>query len=50
MKKLAIFCMSLMIAMSGAAEEWTLVTDASDLKVGDQIVLACASKGKVASL
>ena len=50
MKKLTIFCMSLMIAMSGAAEEWTLVTDASDLKAGDQIVLACASKGKVASV
>ena len=31
--------MSLMIAMSGAADEWTLVTDASDLHAGDQIVL-----------
>lgn len=48
MKKLIIFCMSLMTAISGAAEEWTLVTDASDLQAGDQIVLGCAAKGKVA--
>lgn len=41
--------MSLMIAMSGAAQEWDLVVDASSLKAGDQVVLACASKGKVAS-
>lgn len=48
MKKLIIFCMSLMIAISGTAEEWELVTDASVLQAGDQVVLACSSKGKVA--
>ena len=34
--------MSLLIAMTGFADEWTLVTDASDLQAGDQIVIAYA--------
>ena len=49
MKKLTILCLSLWIAMAGTAQEWVLVTDASELQAGDQIVFACLSKSKVAS-
>ena len=49
MKKLITLCLTLVMALAGTAEEWTLLTDASDLQAGDQIVLACSSKGKVAT-
>lgn len=49
MKKVFIVCLTLLMALTGTAEEWTLITNASDLKAGDQILFACSSKGKVAS-
>ena len=39
-----------MIAMTVMADEWTLVTDASTLKAGDQIVFGYASDGYTAGL
>ena len=42
MKKTTTLCLSLLIAMTAAAEEWTLVRDASSLQAGDQLVLAYA--------
>ena len=41
MNKFFSCCVSLMIAMTAMADEWTLVTDPADLQAGDQIVLAC---------
>ena len=41
--------MSLLIAMTGFADEWTLVTNPAELQAGDQIVLGCYTKGKTAS-
>lgn len=40
--------MSLLLATTVLADEWTLVTDASSLKVGDQLVIACNSQGVTA--
>ena len=50
MKKflLSIFC-CLMAVFSVQAQVWTKVTDASTLKAGDQVVIACDSKGVAAS-
>ncbi len=48
MNKFITCCLSLMIAMTVMADEWTLVTDASTLKAGDQIVIGCKAKSKVA--
>ena len=44
MKKITTLCLSLLIAIAVTAEDWTLVTDASLLQAGDQIVLAYADK------
>ena len=48
MKKLSIFCLSLLTAMTVVAQEWTLVTDPATLQAGDQIVLACNTEGATA--
>ena len=50
MKKflLSILC-CLMAVFAVQAQVWTKVTDASTLKAGDQVVIACDSKGVVAS-
>ena len=50
MKKflLSIFC-CLMAVFAVQAQVWTKVTDASTLKAGDQVVIACDSKGVVAT-
>jgi len=48
MKKLCIFCLSLLTAMTVVADEWTLVTDPATLQAGDQIVLACNTEGATA--
>lgn len=50
MNKFITCCLSLMIAMTVMADEWTLVTDASTLKAGDQIVFGYASDGYTAGL
>ncbi|MBQ8542503.1 MAG: chitobiase/beta-hexosaminidase C-terminal domain-containing protein [Bacteroidaceae bacterium] len=50
MKKflLSILC-CLMAVFAVQAQVWTKVTDASTLKAGDQVVIACDSKGVVAA-
>ena len=48
MKKIITLGLTLMMALTSTAQDWKEVTDASDLKAGDQIVLGYASKGKVA--
>ena len=49
MKKITTLCMSLLIAMTVSADEWTLVKDASTLRAGDQIVLGYAANGITAA-
>ena len=49
MKKITTLCLSLLIAMAGMADEWTLVTDASDLQAGDQIVIGYVGYNHTAS-
>lgn len=49
MKKITTLCMSLLIAMTVSADEWTLIKDASTLRAGDQIVLGYAAKGITAA-
>ena len=49
MKKIMTLCLSLLIAMTSMAEEWELVTDASTLAVGDELVLGYYSGGFTAS-
>ena len=49
MKKITTLCLSLVIAMTAVAGDWTLVTSAADLQVGDQIVLAYVPNGLTAS-
>ena len=50
MKKFLLSIFALMLAVfSVQAQVWTKVTDASTLQVGDQLVIACSSKGVVAS-
>ena len=48
MNKITSLCLSLLTAMAVMAQDWTIVTDASDLKAGDQIVLACNTEGATA--
>ena len=48
MKKICIFCLSLLTAMTAMAEEWTLVTDPATLQAGDLVVLACNTEGVTA--
>ena len=49
-KFLTVLTMLLMLGIGQAwgADTWTLVTDASTLKAGDELVIVCASEGKVA--
>ena len=50
MKKFLLSIFALMLAVfSVQAQVWTKVTDASTLKAGDQLVIACSGKGVVAS-
>ena len=49
MKKITTLCLSLLIAMAGMADNWTLVTDASDLQAGDQIVIGYVGYNHTAS-
>lgn len=49
MKKITTLCLSLLTAMAVAADEWTLVEDASTLKAGDQIVLGYAENSITAA-
>ena len=50
MKKFLLSIFAVMLAVfSVQAQVWTKVTDASTLQAGDQLVIACSSKGVVAS-
>ena len=50
MKKFLLSIFAVLFAFAGVqAQVWTKVTDASTLKAGDQLVIACSSKGVVAS-
>ena len=50
MKKFLLSIFAMMLAVfSVQAQVWTKVTDASTLQAGDQLVIACSSKGVVAS-
>ena len=49
MKKTLSICLMLIVAMAVMADEFTLVTDASILAAGDQIVLANSDKGLTAT-
>lgn len=49
MKKITTLCLSLIVALAGMADEWTLVTDASVLQAGDQIILAYSADNATAS-
>ncbi len=50
MKKFLLSIFAVMLAVfSVQAQVWTKVTDASTLKAGDQLVIACSDKGVVAS-
>ena len=50
MKKFLLSIFAVLFAFAGVqAQVWTKVTDASTLKAGDQLVIACSSKGTVAS-
>ncbi|MBR3917082.1 MAG: hypothetical protein IKJ49_08090 [Bacteroidaceae bacterium] len=50
MKKFLLSIFAVMLAVfSVQAQVWTKVTDASTLKAGDQLVIACSGKGVVAS-
>jgi hypothetical protein len=42
-------CCALLIAAVASADEWSLVTETSELQAGDQIVLAYSDKSEVAS-
>ena len=48
MKKFSFLCLSLFVALASMADDWTLVTNASDLQAGDVIVLAYTSEGVTA--
>ena len=49
MKKFLLSIFAVLFAFAGVqAQTWTKVTDASTLKAGDQLVIACESKGVVA--
>ena len=49
MKKILLSIFAVLFAFAGVhAQTWTKVTDASTLKAGDQLVIACDSKGVVA--
>lgn len=50
MKKHFLLCLSLIAAMAVSADDWTLVTDASDLQEGDAIVIAYSEAGVTAGL
>ena len=41
MKKFVTLCLAILMAMATMADDWVLVTDASTLEAGDEIVLAC---------
>ena len=50
MKKILLSIFAVLFAFAGVqAQVWTKVTDASTLQAGDQLVIACSSKGVVAS-
>jgi len=49
MKKITTLCLSLLIAMAGMADEWTLVTSSSPLQKGDQIIIANTEAGVTAA-
>ena len=50
MKKFLLSIFAVMLTVFGVqAQVWTKVTDASTLQAGDQLVIACSSKGVVAS-
>ena len=50
MKKFLLSIFAVLFAFAGVqAQVWTKVTDASTLQAGDQLVIACSSKGAVAS-
>ena len=50
MKKFLLSFFAVLFAFAGVqAQTWTKVTDASTLKAGDQLVIACSGKGVVAS-
>ena len=50
MKKFLLSIFAVLFAFAGVqAQVWTKVTDASTLQAGDQLVIACSSKGVVAS-
>lgn len=50
MKKHFLLCLSLIAAMAVSADDWTLVTDASDLQEGDAIVIAYSEASVTAGL
>ena len=49
MKHITLLFLSLFVALTIAADEWTLVTDTSDLKAGDRIILAYKASNVTAS-
>ena len=49
MKKIITFCLSLLMTTAIMAERWILITDASQLQAGDQIVFAYVDGGITAA-